>query len=659
MSNAAKLKDRARSFEQKEQWKEALDLYQQLVDESSGDELETGLWNRIGDLHLRLSQTERAVEAYDRAVDAYAEAGLHNNAIALCRKILRIAPGRATVYRKLGQISASQGFLADARQNFLEYAQRMQRAGELDASFAALKEFADLSPDDVELRRLLAEQLQAHGRSAEAVDQLRILLSHLRHQGREEEGEEVARRILAIDPAADLSSLPAVAEPVTEESLALEIPALELELPVPQPAAPVEPPAEEPRVEPLPGLDLRPEPPPVKPAVQALEGLETSEQYASWGDEPVVEAEGALSLPHVEPEPASEEEEEEDAAAEPLPFLDVGEAAPEPPAPLPPPDPVEVLRARVAADPRDTAALRELVALLDARGLRAEAEAALDAAHRDLAARGLPGAALQVLRTLLERRPADTLLHQKQVEYAFRAGETAPLVRAYLDLARQLGSPRENPKARAVYQRVLELDPGNEEARRALAPPPPPPPAAMREEYVDLGALIMEDDEEEERTTRFVVPEEEPTGDEDRDFADMLAVFRQKVSENIGAEDSASHYDLGLAFMEMGLVDEAIAEFQVALRGGANPLATLEVLARCFVEKEQHAVAARVLERALRIPGAAEVELVGVLYQLGRCEEALGRAAPACGYYERVMAVDIRFRDAARRLEALRAGARL
>jgi tetratricopeptide (TPR) repeat protein len=132
-------------------------------------------------------------------------------------------------------------------------------------------------------------------------------------------------------------------------------------------------------------------------------------------------------------------------------------------------------------------------------------------------------------------------------------------------------------------------------------------------------------------------------------------VFRQKVNENIGADDPSSHYDLGVAFMEMGLVDEAIAEFQVALRGGANPLATLEMLGSCFVEKGQHAVAARVLDRALRIPGASEAEVVGVAYQLGRCQEALGNAAAAREMYERVLAFDIRFRDAASRLESLRA----
>ncbi|HEX5724486.1 MAG TPA: tetratricopeptide repeat protein, partial [Longimicrobiaceae bacterium] len=189
----------------------------------------------------------------------------------------------------------------------------------------------------------------------------------------------------------------------------------------------------------------------------------------------------------------------------------------------------------------------------------------------------------------------------------------------------------------------------------AAAPPAAPAARpALPPDYIDLSTLIL-GDEQAEPTTRFVVEEKEPSGDEDRDFAEMLAHFRQKVAENIEVEDSSSHYDLGLAFKEMGLVDEAIAEFQVALRGGANPLATLELLGQCFVEKGQYAVASRVLDRALRLPNASDADLVGVLYQLGRSEEALGRPATAIEYYERVLSVDIRFRDTSRRIEALRA----
>ena len=67
--------------------------------------------------------------------------------------------------------------------------------------------------------------------------------------------------------------------------------------------------------------------------------------------------------------------------------------------------------------------------------------------------------------------------------------------------------------------------------------------------YVDLSAVLLgEDVHTEEKSTRFVVPYEEPTGDDQADFDRMLAQFRDKVSENIDANDVMAHYDLGTAY---------------------------------------------------------------------------------------------------------------
>ncbi|HVG44100.1 MAG TPA: tetratricopeptide repeat protein, partial [Longimicrobium sp.] len=337
----------------------------------------------------------------------------------------------------------------------------------------------------------------------------------------------------------------------------------------------------------------------------------------------------------------------------------------------PPPlrDRLEELRERVAAAPEDAAAREALIASLHDHGMGHEVPGLLEELHRSLAARGMYRQAVDPISALIRLRPGDPLLLQKRVEYAFRSGDREEQVVAYLALGRHFAAAGEAAKGEAVFRRVLELDPGNHEATAAIPPARPPAragrgspapaaparPAAPAHEYIDLAALVLGDEAGREATTRFVVEEREPSGDEDRDFAEMLSHFRQKVAENIEVEDSTSHYDLGLAFKEMGLIDEAIAEFQVALRGGANPLATLELLGQCFVEKAQYAVAERVLERALRLPGASEVDLVGVLYQLARAEEALGRPGEAMEHYERVLSVDIRFRDTARRIEVLRA----
>jgi tetratricopeptide (TPR) repeat protein len=694
MANIGKLRDQARAYEQRDQWREAIGAYRQILESPEGGEVDIALWNRIGDMHLRLNETEKAVDAYEAAVSAYVEVGLYNNAIALCRKILRLVPGRINTYRRLGQISAAKGFLADARQNFLEYADRMRRAGKLKESFEGLKEFADLSPDDTEVRRLLADQLLAHGQRDEAVVQLRTLLGPLVRRGDEDAADAVREQIREIDPAASTEPLEQAAEAAATDDYGVfdtgnvepaspgrpeaptgfeigaaidadddpvELPSIEglevsMDFSRPQQAHAPGPVQEEPLQEeddlPLLDFDAAPD-----PSAYGEVSLDTPDDEDD--DEP---------LPLIGDDPRGFDEDEGDE----LPMLDMGSdfGAVELPAFEPEPAPrahdrLEQLRSRVATNPEDAQARDALIDLLHDRGAHDDVPRILDEAHRALAARGLFRDAVGPISQLIRLNPGEGPLLQKRVEYAFKSGDRSSMVEAYLALARFFETSGSRDKARAVYGRVLEIEAYNPEARAALeamddaeqrARAAAAPPATS--DYVDLGALILGDEEERATTTRFIVEEKEPTGDEDRDFADMLAHFRQKVAENIEAEDSSSHYDLGLAFKEMGLIDEAIAEFQVALRGGASPLATLEVLGQCFVEKGQYPVASRVLERALRLPDVADAELVGVLYQLGRSHEAMGNSAQAVELYERVLSVDIRFRDAARRADALRGAGR-
>lgn len=201
-ANLARLKKRAAELEQKKQFDKALEVYIQILEEG-GKELaddDVPLFNRVGDMLMRKGNMSEALSYYERAVDVYAERGFLNNAIALCSKILRQSPGRAAVYYKLGRISARKGFKSDARKNFLEYADRMQKAGKSDEAFRALKEFASLYPDQDDVRLILAELLSKENRKGEALEQLQALYDKLEAEGRRAEARATVDRMKAIDP---------------------------------------------------------------------------------------------------------------------------------------------------------------------------------------------------------------------------------------------------------------------------------------------------------------------------------------------------------------------------------------------------------------------------------------------------------------------------
>ena len=204
MSRAARHKQKGRAYEQREQWTRAIVEYEAAVDTAkrSGEEVDLALYNRIGDLYRRTGDVNRAVSYYEAAAEAHMAAGFYNNAIALCNKILRSMPNRHSVHLKLGKIGAAKGFLQDARKHFLEYAEHMQRSGQLDKAFAALIEFADLSPDP-EVRLMISDQLLEQGREDRAVEQLRLAWRDLVRDGRESDARAVRERIVARVPDRD------------------------------------------------------------------------------------------------------------------------------------------------------------------------------------------------------------------------------------------------------------------------------------------------------------------------------------------------------------------------------------------------------------------------------------------------------------------------
>jgi len=662
MSSIESLKEEARRHEQKEEWQKALDLYGKAIARlDKAEQPDISLFNRVGDLNTRIGRSDAAVEHYDRAVDLYMESELPNNAIAVCKKIVRNLPDRHGVYLRMGQIRASQGFLVDARNSFLTYAERVQGEGDMEEALRALGEFADLAPEDTEIRLAIAAQYAANEQPEEALLQLAHGWAVLTAKGDEEGAASFEAKAAEIDPQADLSALDvAVATPTpeVEEDFSFESTALG-------------------------GDDF-------------ATGDDISAEFADIGAEEsadeamgFVEGEGEASEADAAIEAAAEDV--ADDAATGFGEIEVGENA----------DEEEDFGGDLPLmtfddDEGDDAAIDErapIEAGLDDFSLDEFGEEEADddegdelplmSFHDDEeddeatgAVSGSPGAALETafeeseaveaedpseafetLAGQAESAPEDVELAQRMVETAFRMNDESATVRAYLALAGALQRSGNAAKARGVYQQVLAIEPDNAAASAGLETAGGAPrevhEVAASEDYVDLGAMIL-DDEEGEKTTRFTVAYEEPSGDEAADFRKMLSQFKEKVAENFDASDVKAHHDLGTAYKEMGLLDEAIEEFQQALRASANHLPTYELLGQVFMEKGNPEAAVNTLERALRIRWEVEDDLIGIYYHLGRANEEIGRNEAAVEFYDKVFALDINFADVTERLRTLR-----
>jgi tetratricopeptide (TPR) repeat protein len=204
MKAISKLKDEARRHEQRGDWDQAINAYLDVLtaaDEAGGGEAELPLFNRVGDLYVRVGRQHDAVHYYEQAADGYAEAGLYNNAIALCNKALRYVPGRLGVLRRLSEYSASQGFLTDARAATVQYAERAFAEGQADAALAALGEYANASGDP-EIRELLGRRLYEQGKVQEGLAELKRAYAMRLGAGDVGAAATMRREILSLEPTA-------------------------------------------------------------------------------------------------------------------------------------------------------------------------------------------------------------------------------------------------------------------------------------------------------------------------------------------------------------------------------------------------------------------------------------------------------------------------
>src|SRR5882724_11065311 len=634
MSKLEKQKEKARNLEAKDP-KGAIEAWQQVLkgQEEEGDpNPDLAIFNRIGDLHLKVRDPAQAADYYDQAVDKYAELGFHNNAIAMCNKVLRNAPGRQTTYLKLAKLYASKGFMAEAKQNFVEYAERMHKVGKIQHAFAALKELADISAEGAHLRETLEEHLRMYGNperrpaggtaappKAQAPDDpsksgkrktssLVFLDVDAPPAGKPVakgrvppppppkpapepdpepalEPEAVADSLLETVTAEPDTSLeiestslveglesttgggtlegfettsaefgdieldapevpslrdevspddipppaefePTIAEEASSSEPVMELePLLETEIEIEAPIAKA-PPRVAPVVPKRPGVGApprlggttpkAPEPPKVKPVVPKrpapparksiveVPPLELEPDFDTGAtdrghevdDQPLAidEAQGGIGGTSIGSGGGGRRSGAIDLSLDgvvtgggdergSLVFADM-DATPTKPS-------IEELEGRVADDPDDPEGHQALGEALIEAGERERGVEELDLATTGFETRGNLPQARDLVDEILRLDPNSVRHRQKQVEFAFKSGDKAKLIDAYVELADTLLRSDLPDKARAVYKRVAEHDPANERAKAALAmlapvaTPPPEPPAKPKAKVRD------------------------------------------------------------------------------------------------------------------------------------------------------------------------------
>jgi tetratricopeptide (TPR) repeat protein len=136
------------------------------------------------------------------------------------------------------------------------------------------------------------------------------------------------------------------------------------------------------------------------------------------------------------------------------------------------------------------------------------------------------------------------------------------------------------------------------------------------------------------------------------DVADVLAQFKRGVAKQVDKKDAATHHDLGIAYMEMGLHVEAIEEFKLCLQDPLRQCSAHTMIALSYVAKGDMDLGIDHFRFALSASPSPPEE-IGLWFEMGNAHELLGKNMEALVWYEKVEERDSSFRDVALRIERL------
>lgn len=141
------------------------------------------------------------------------------------------------------------------------------------------------------------------------------------------------------------------------------------------------------------------------------------------------------------------------------------------------------------------------------------------------------------------------------------------------------------------------------------------------------------------------------------DVEAVFAKFKEGVKAQVSENDSATHYDLGVAYKEMGLHRDAIAEFEMASRDPKRECVAWSMIGMVHLDLVEHEAAVEAFIRGLHAEEKSPEQENALYYELGNIYDQRGNAREALYYFEKVAHRDPSFRDVAGRIRALRGSA--
>lgn len=643
--------------------------------------------NTLGDLYVRASKIDKGLEQYTRIADHLAEEGFYAKAAALFKKILKLKPDNEHALLQSGDLAAKQGTLADAKQFFLQVAERRKARGDRKGAAEVAIKLGTLDPEDLDAR-LRAGQLAAEmGDTAVALREFRDVAAKLEKQ------EKFTDALVPLQLAYDLDK--------SDDAIRGRLFSAYLNGPAPEQARPFASGIEE-----LTQIAAK-----LEVAGKTDMVLEVLAEIAD-ADPSNLEIRARLALNYVakgDLDRARTYLSAETAGTNPALWLTLAE-----------------MDLRGNRLPEGKAAVAQALTLdreqaqaavvLGCRLAETDHEAgyqAIDAVADAALAEGDFAAAAVALGEFTTRVRSHLVALMRLVEICVDGGLEATMYEAQSALADAYLEAGRAMEARIISEDLVAREPWNklniDRFRRALVmlgegdpdaiisdrlsgespflatekmdlnegvsfdTPPPPPPAPEP----PPPPLQAESPAEPPKPSKAAEPVESATGE--IDLSDMLneppaeapaaplplvpppprsldQVFRSMRDESSRAsseEAAAEQYRLALTYHEMGMVEDAIKALEAAARSPRQRFDAASMLGRLYLERKDTVHAIEWLERAAEAPAPTPDAGRALLYDLATTLESVGEQSRALAVFVELESESGGYRDVAGQIERL------
>lgn len=617
MDEKSKIIDRAQKLVQKGYLDKAITEYRRVIEKDPKD---ATIRLRIGDLYVKLNKRDEAIKEYGEVAKIHAQKGFYLKAIAVYKQILKLDEGLIDIHFKLAELYVKQRLAADAIAEYGILVNYFDKKGKYDDAIDILKRMIETDPQNIGVRLKLADYYRKRGSAAAAIGEYVVAFDGLLKEGKLDSAEKLYQG-LYLDSRKDIRIIEGFVELYKRKGDNNQIVKYYKEL-----------------------ADLYKEKGDFEKQKWVYEQILTifpndSEAVEILGKRVPAEVSGARRAPSIAVSDGKTPQ--ESLISWPEVTIDLSAET-------------KKIKEHIAIQTEEEPLIpwKEMIEIIQEPK---PSEKAMLAEEKKSDEEPPPVETPELI--IPEPKTEEEKIEEVSLTSEVEVEKPAPVEETLVETIEEKFIPEESPLSleeqvtpepgKTVEQPtetheiedlgIKEFLPEGARIVKEIEVP-------LEEGYIDLSTELGLDDVLDSLTESWA------SGVQGKE---TFTEFKQGVEKQLSREDTETHYNLGIAYMEMELYDDAMREFKIAMKDPVFELDCYNRLGLSFMAKGNYDEAISSFLRGLKISRLADEERKGLMYELGLAYEAAAKSDDALGIYKSIYEMDKAFREVSSKVNGL------